>query len=431
MIAVGTLLFMLPVCSRQPGGMSFFDALFTATSATSVTGLMVVDTGTYFTLFGQIVILLLMQIGGLGFMSVSTILFAMTRRKISLFDRMTMAQSLGESRLQGIVKLSRAALLVTLGAEGAGALLLAPRMVRDYGLWKGLWYGLFHSVSAFCNAGFSLAGGGRSLTGFLDDPWSLFVIMALSVLGGLGFSVIINIWQKRRFPLLRLHTKLVLVGTGSLIAVGTLLFFLFERDNPATLGGMSLSQKMVNALFQSVTLRSAGFSTIDQFHLHDASKGVAIILMVFGGAPAGTAGGLKLTTLITLMLAVSAQIRGRFDTTAFGRTIPHTQVRRALTIFFIGTLTLVFVTILTSAIELWTTTERYGMLNHFFEVASTLCTVGIPHGVPASANALSRGVLIFLMFAGRVGLLTLAVSVVGSEDETPALRYPSEDILIG
>lgn len=428
---VGTLLLMLPLCTRQAGSLAFFDALFTATSASCVTGLTVVDTGSYFTVFGQLVILLLIQVGGLGFMTMSTILFAMTKRRISLYDRITMAQNFGESRLQGVVKLSRTALFVTLAAEGAGMLLLAPRFIRGYGLLKGLWYSLFHSISAFCNAGFSLVEGGRSLAGYAGDSYTLCVLMALIILGGLGFSVIINVWQKRRFKWFRLHTKLVLIGTGALITLGTLLFLILEYNNPLTLGGMSFPQKIVNALFQSVSLRTAGFSTIDQYALHDASKGISILLMVFGGAPAGTAGGFKITTIITLMLAVLAQVRGRFDTTVFGRTIPHMQVRRALTVFFIGTLALVSMTILISAIELGTAAGQFGMLNQFFEVTSALCTVGMSSGVTAAADTLSRGALILLMFIGRVGLLTLAVAVVGAGDNTPVLRYPSEDILIG
>lgn len=422
---------MLPICRRGPGGMPFFDALFTATSASCVTGLTVVEVGSYFTLFGQIVILLLIQVGGLGFMTMSTILFAMTKRKISLYERITMAQNFGESRLQGAVKLTRTALFVTLAAEGAGMVLLAPRFIRSYGLLKGLWYSLFHSVSAFCNAGFDLVGGNRSLVDYSGDSYVLFVLMALIVLGGLGFAVIINIWQKRRFKYFRLHTKLVLIGTAVLIITGTVLFLILEYNNPLTLGGMPFGQKLVNALFQSVTLRTAGFASINQYAMHDASKGISIILMAFGGAPAGTAGGFKITTVITLVLAVLAQIRGRFDTTAFGRTIPHTQVRRALTVFFIGTLTLVGMTILMSAAELGTPAGQYGMLNQFFEVTSALCTVGVSSGVTAAADVLSRGILIFLMFVGRVGLLTLAVAVVSVGDTTPVLRYPSEDILIG
>ena len=428
---VGTLLLMLPVCRRGPGGTPFFDALFTATSASCVTGLTVVEIGSYFTLLGQIVILLLIQVGGLGFMTMSTILFAMTKRKISLYERITMAQNLGESRLQGAVKLTRTALFVTLAAEGAGVLLLAPRFIRGYGFFKGIWYSIFHSVSAFCNAGFDLVGGNRSLADFSGDPYLLFVLMALIVLGGLGFAVIINIWQKRRFKYFRLHTKLVLIGTAGLIIVGALLFLILEYNNPQTLGGMSFGHKVVNALFQSVTLRTAGFASINQHAMHDASKGISIILMAIGGAPAGTAGGFKITTIITLVLAVLTQIRGRFDTTAFGRTIPHTQVRRALTVFFIGTLTLVSMTILMSAAELGTAAGQYGMLNQFFEVTSALCTVGVTSGVTAVADTLSRGILIFLMFVGRVGLLTLAVAVVSVSESTPALRYPSEDILIG
>ncbi len=430
-ILLGTLLLMLPVSTQSGRPISFADALFTATSASCVTGLVVVDTGTCFSLFGQIVILLLIQIGGLGFMTMSTILFALTGRRISLHDRMTMAEGLGESRLQGIVRLCRAALLVTFVSEGIGALLLAPCFIQRYGFGRGLWYGLFHSISAFCNAGFDLIGGYRSVTVFAGDPYPLFVIMALIVVGGLGFSVVVNIWKKRRFRLLNLNAKLVLWGTLALIVLGTLLVLLIEYDNPATLGGMPFFQKLYNALFQSVTFRTAGFNSIDQLGLRDATKAVGIVLMLFGGAPAGTAGGLKITTFIVLLLAVRAYIRGRTDTVVFGRAISLEQVRRALTICFIGLMYLACMAILVSIIEQNGAAGEFGLLNQLYELTSALCTVGLSNGVTAAAGPVTRLVQISMMFAGRVGLLTLVMALAGRNDTENMLHYPSENILIG
>jgi len=430
-ILIGALLLMLPVSSRDGTSMPFLSALFTSTSASCVTGLVVVDTGTYFSLFGQIVILFMIQLGGLGFMTTATILFSLTGRKISLHDRMTMAEGLGESRLQGIVRLSRSALLVTAVFELLGMILLSVRFIPEYGVLRGLWYSLFHSVSAFCNAGFDLIGGYRSFTGYSADPYMLFTLMMLIVVGGLGFTVLINVYRKRRFKRLRLHAKLVLVGTLVLIVSGTLIFLFVEYDNPETIGNMPFFQKLLNALFQSVTLRTAGFNTISEYALRDASKGVSVLLMLIGGGPAGTAGGLKITTMFTLVLAVRAYIRGRFDTVAFGRTIPLEQVRRALTIFFFGLVFVFGMSIAVSVAEQHQAAESLGIMNQLFETTSAFCTVGVSSGVTAASSPLTRILLIVLMYIGRVGLLTVAMSLIEGSSKESVLHYPMEDILIG
>jgi len=430
-ILIGALLLMLPVSSRDGTSLPFLNALFTSTSASCVTGLVVVDTGTYFSLFGQIVILIMIQLGGLGFMTTATILFSLTGRKISLHDRMTMAEGLGESRLQGIVRLSRSALLVTAVFEFLGMILLSVRFIPEYGVVRGLWYSLFHSVSAFCNAGFDLIGGYRSFTGYSADPYMLFTLMMLIVVGGLGFTVLINVYRKRRFKKLRLHAKLVLVGTLILIVFGTLVFLLIEYDNPETIGGMPFFQKLLNALFQSVTLRTAGFNTISEYALRDASKGVSVLLMLIGGGPAGTAGGLKITTVFTLVLAVRAYIRGRFDTVVFRRTIPLEQVRRALTIFFFGLVFVFGMGIAVSVVEQHQAAGTLGIMNQLFEATSAFCTVGVSSGVTAASTSVTRIMLIVLMYIGRVGLLTVAMSLIEGSSKESVLHYPMEDILIG
>ncbi|MEZ4627169.1 MAG: potassium transporter TrkG [Eubacteriales bacterium] len=284
-ILTGTLLLMLPISNRNGMALPLLNALFTATSATCVTGLVIADTATQFSMFGQIVVLLLIQIGALGIMTMSMILFSFTGRKISLHDRMSMAEGLGESRLQGVVRLTRGALLVTGIIELTGAILLSVRFIPRYGVAKGIWYSIFHSISAFCNAGFDLIGGYRSFTEYKNDPYLLFVLMALIIIGGLGFGVIINLRNTRDFRRLRLHSKLVLTGTAFLIILGMLTFLWIEYDNPKTIGNMSLFDKLVNSMFQAVTLRTAGFNTIDQLSLHDASKGVGILLMLVGAGP--------------------------------------------------------------------------------------------------------------------------------------------------
>ncbi|HML68415.1 MAG TPA: potassium transporter TrkG [Clostridia bacterium] len=431
-ILTGALLLMLPISSRDGSSLPFLSALFTSTSATCVTGLIVADTGTYFSLFGQIVVILLIQIGGLGIMTMSMILFSFTGKKVSLHDRMSMAEGLGESRLQGVVRLTRGALLVTGITELTGAVLLAFRFIPQFGVAKGIWYSIFHSISAFCNAGFDLIGGYRSMTVYDKDPYVLMIIMGLIVAGGLGFGVILNMRNTRDARRLRLHSKMVLTGTAFLILCGTLLFLWIEYENPKTIGGMNLFDKIVNSMFQSVTLRTAGFNSIDQLAMHDASKGVGILLMLVGGGPAGTAGGLKITTVFTLLLAARAYLRGKFETEAFGRTIPLEQTRRALTITLLGGLFLLGMATMLSFSEQDMPAGSLGLLNQLYEATSAFCTVGVSTGVSAAGSSVTRIILILLMYAGRVGLVTVALSLVESTSrKEPVLHYPQEDILIG
>ena len=431
-ILTGALLLMLPISSRDGSSLPFLSALFTSTSATCVTGLIVADTGTYFSLFGQIVVILLIQIGGLGIMTMSMILFSFTGKKVSLHDRMSMAEGLGESRLQGVVRLTRGALLVTGITELTGAFLLAFRFIPQFGVAKGIWYSIFHSISAFCNAGFDLIGGYRSMTVYDKDPYVLMIIMGLIVAGGLGFGVILNLRNTHDLRRLRLHSKMVLTGTAFLILCGTLLFLWIEYENPKTIGGMNLFDKIVNSMFQSVTLRTAGFNSIDQLAMHDASKGVGILLMLVGGGPAGTAGGLKITTVFTLMLAARAYLRGKFETEAFGRTIPLEQTRRALTITLLGALFLLGMAMMLSFSEQDMPAGSLGLLNQLYEATSAFCTVGVSTGVSAAGSSVTRIILILLMYAGRVGLVTVALLLVESTSrKEPVLHYPQEDILIG
>ncbi|HWP21446.1 MAG TPA: potassium transporter TrkG [Candidatus Cryosericum sp.] len=430
-ILTGALLLMLPISSKDGSSLPFLSALFTATSASCVTGLVVVDTGTYFSLFGQIVVILLIQIGGLGIMTMSMILFGLTGRKISLHDRLSMAEGLGESRLQGVVRLARGALLVTGVFELTGAILLSFRFIPQFGFAKGLWYSLFHSISAFCNAGFDLIGGYRSMVPYNSDPLVLLTIMALIVGGGLGFGVLINVWRQRDVRRLRLHSKMMLTGTAFLILFGTLSFLIIEYDNPNTIGNMPFFQKLLNCAFQSVTLRTAGYNSIDQVTMHDASKGIGILLMLVGGGPAGTAGGLKVTTVFTLLLAIRAYMRGRFDTVAFGRTISLDQVRRALTIFVMGLLFLIGLTTILSVVEQNNAAGGLGLLNQLYDATSAFCTVGVTTGVTLASGTVSRIILILLMYAGRVGLLTVAMSLIEGTTKEAVLHYPQEEILIG
>jgi len=430
-IGVGTLLLMLPISSADRVWLPFTDALFTATSASCVTGLIVRDTGTYFSAFGQAVILTLIQLGGLGFMTMTTILFALTGRRISLHDRMAMAEGLGESRLQGIVRLCRGVLMVTGICELAGIVLLCLRFIPQFGLDRGLWVSVFTSISAFCNAGFDLMGNYTSLTNYANDPYVLLVVAMLIIIGGLGFGVVLSLSRNRRFSKLKLHGKLVIIGTAFLLLTGTLSILILEYGNPATLGGMPFFQKLYNAFFQSVTLRTAGFNSFDQLSMTDATKGVGILLMLVGGSPAGTAGGLKVTTVMVLGLSVYSYIRGRHDTTALGRTIPREQTRRALTLFFCAISFLVMLTIVMSAWEGASAVGQLGIWNMLYEATSALCTVGISVGISGAAGTLTQMLLVLMMYVGRVGLLTVAFAITSSGHPEAIIRFPEEEVMIG
>ena len=426
-IALGTMLLMLPAASQSGTSLPFLSALFTATSATCVTGLVVVDTGTYFSLFGQIVILLLIQLGGLGFMAAASILFVLIGKRISLRERLALAESFGENQLQGIVRLAVSAVAVTFACELTGAALLCIRFIPEYGAARGVYYALFHSISAFCNAGFDLMGGYSSFTSYAQDPLVCGVLMALIVTGSLGFAVILNVGRKRRFRKLRLHSKIVLCATAALLLGGALLILLFEYGNPATLKDLPFSQKVMAALFQSVTLRTAGFNTIDQTALRDATKLLGCVLMLIGGAPAGTAGGLKLTTFVALFCAVYAQLHGRRDAELFCRRISEKAIRRALCIAVIG---LLLAAVGAMGVSLLENGGGFTLIDQTYEVVSALCTVGLSVGVTGAACAGTRILLILLMFTGRVGMLTIALSLTAQHDDE-GVRLPEEEILLG
>lgn len=423
----GTLLLMLPAASHG-APLGFFDALFTATSASCVTGLVVVDTGTHFTFFGQAVVLLLIQLGGLGFMTAATLLFRATKRRISLRNRMTLAEAYGEDRLQGVLQLCMRAFTYTMVIEGAGALLLSVRFVPMFGP-KGIWYAVFHSISAFCNAGFDLMGNYASLTGFVHDiPFNL-VMMALIVLGGIGFAVISEILAYRSFKKLSMHAKVAVTGTGTLLLAGMALFLFFEWNNPRTLGSLPLDEKLTAALFQSVTCRTAGFNTVAQDALTDSSKLLSSILMLVGGCPAGTAGGVKITTVAVLILTGVACIRNLRDTEVFGRRLDVLTVRKALCLVLTA-LVMVLATVTAICHTEQLRGSGFSFIDILFESASALGTAGLSVGVTGGASLLSRAFLCLLMYLGRAGIMTVALAVGGSGEESPT-RYPEGNILIG
>ena len=423
LILIGALLLSLPVATHS-GQLPFLDALFTATSAVCVTGLVVVDTGTYFTRFGQTVIMILIQVGGLGIMTAATIVFILLGKKITLRERLVIKEAMNQISLEGLVRLVQIVILLTLAVEAVGALILSTRFIPEYGLWTGLYYSVFHAVSAFCNAGFDLIGGFRSLTPFARDPVILLTIPALFILGGLGFTVVMELHQKRRLRRLTLHTKMVIIISFLLLTLGTVIIFLMEFNNPATLGQFGFFGKVLNAFFTAATTRTAGFNSVPTDGLMQPTLFFMLGLMFIGASPASTGGGIKTTTYGALMVAVISSIRGSEDAVLFHKQIPVEILRRALSIAIIA-FTLVFVVTLTLLI-----TEGGQLLVMFFEAMSAFGTVGLSTGITGDLSPLGRVVIIFTMFAGRLGPLTLMFALARRLKKAP-VRYTTERIMLG
>ncbi|HJB69823.1 MAG TPA: potassium uptake protein, TrkH family [Candidatus Flavonifractor avistercoris] len=428
-ILAGALLLTLPIASRDGQSAGFFTGLFTATSSSCVTGLILVDTWTQWTLFGQIVILAMIQLGGLGFMTVVTLLSFALHRRIGLSERLIMVSTLNLNDMDGVVRVVRHALMGTFLLEGAGAALMSLRLVPDFGLAGGLWRAVFHSVSAFCNAGFDLLGGRfgafSSLAGYQDSPIMLGTTAALIAIGGLGFFVWEDILRARCWGRLSVYSKMVLLITGLLIVGGAAFFFLEEYHNPATLGDMPVWEKALNALFQSVTLRTAGFDAIGQGGLSESSKAMSTILMLIGGSSGSTAGGIKTATVAVLLLALRANLRGREQVTFRGRAIPFGQVLNAMTL----TLVVLFVFLIASMVI--STVEGLPYLNCAYEVASAMGTVGLTTGITPELTRISQSILIVLMYLGRVGILSFSIALMTGKRRPAKLHYPEINVMIG
>lgn len=425
-LLLGTLLLLLPGMSRSGESAGVLTSLFTATSATCVTGLALADTLTQWSLAGQVVILCMIQLGGLGFMTVYTLLLTVSRREILLSQRLVLASTLGLRSAGGVVRLVRHALLGTAILEGTGAVLLSCCFVPEFGLARGVWYGVFHAVSAFCNAGFDLMGPqGGSLALFADRPAVLAIHGALVVLGGLGFFVWEDLYRQRRWRKLSLYTRMVLGMTGVLILVGWLYFLLAEWSNPATLGPMAVGDKVINALFQSVTLRTAGFASLPQGDLRESSQVMCLLFMFIGGSSGSTAGGVKTVTMLVLAAALWSGLRGRQAVLLRGRTIPARQVFNAFTL----TLTvLVTVFLCSMGISLW---EGGPFLPVLYEVTSAMGTVGLSTGLTGSLSSGSCLVIIALMYMGRVGILSFSLAFMIPKGGGDKVRYPTCDVMIG
>lgn len=427
LILLGSALLSLPVASAMPGHVSWFDALFTSTSAVCVTGLVVRDTGTTYSTFGHVVLLVLIQMGGLGFMTFAMLVFRLLGRTISLRDRMIMRDSMNEDVLGGVIRLVQWVVASTFCVELAGAAVFSVRMIPRYGVGKGIFYAVFHSVSAFCNAGFDLFGGGVSLTEYSADALMCLTAISLVVIGGIGFGALNDILTKRSFRRLRLHTKLALVSYGALMLVSFLSVLALEWNNPATLGPMPVGQKLLNALFQSVTLRTAGFNTYDQQGQRDATKLICCFMMMIGAAPASTGGGVKVTTLAILLLTVRMVSHGERSIKVFGRRIESSVIERTMTIVFLA-VALVFVDVCALSVM----QPEAHFLDLLYECTSAMGTVGISAIGSATLGSVSRLLIIITMFTGRVGPLTLALLFMRKQGRSRELiNYPEEHVMIG
>ena len=429
LILLGTVLLALPIAAKSGQSIGLFDSLFTSTSAVCVTGLVVVDTGTTFSLFGQIVLIVLIQVGGLGFMVFATMLMVMLGRKISIRGRMLIRESMNASSLSDLGSLTMLYLLLSLTIELVGAVTLCFRFVPLYGWKHGTWMALFHSVSAFCNAGFDLFGNYASLTAFSGDPLVLLTVASLIILGGLGFSVILETARNRQgFRNLSLHTRIVLMTTLVLLLAGTVFYWIVERTNAETLAGCSEGEKILNAFFQSVTMRTAGFNSFDLSGFRDGSKLFSSLLMIIGASPASTGGGIKTTTIATLTLLMLSVVRGESEVNVARRRLSDDISRRALTVSVLFLTTLLTGTLIISLIE----NGRFPLDDILFEASSAMGTVGVSAiGTPNLSSA-SRAVLLPMMFLGRVGPLTLAVAVAKRQGRIrTASKYPEEKIMIG
>lgn len=427
-ILLGALLLTLPAASRSGVSCGFRPALFTATSATCVTGLVLYDTWTQWSGFGQAVIISLIQIGGLGFMSVATLVIFVLRRRVGLKQRMVMAQALSLNDMDGVVRLQRLVLGGSLSVEAIGALILTLRFLPEAGFWTALKWGVFHSVSAFCNAGFDIFGvfaPGQNLIPFQSDPVVLLTVSALVIIGGLGFLV----WQEmatvRRFRKFSVYTKLVLVTTAVLLIGGTALIALLEWNNPATLGPMSWGDKLLNSFFQAVTTRTAGFVSVDQASLTEAGKAVSILLMLVGGSSGSTAGGIKTVTVVVLLLFIRARARGRGSVCAYRRTIPAEKVMDAMTIASIIVGLAVFGAVFISA------TSPMSFIDALYEAVSALATVGLTAGGTADLSVAAQVLIIIYMYFGRVGVLTISLGFLMGNVAEERYQYAPTNLLIG
>jgi trk system potassium uptake protein TrkH len=426
-ILMGTLLLMLPWATREQGSAPFLDALFTATSATCVTGLVTHDTATYWTLFGKAVILCLIQIGGLGVITVAVVITKLSGRKIGLMQRSTMQESIAAPQVGGIVRMTRFIFHTVLWIEALGTIALMPSMIREFGVVKGMGYALFHCISAFCNAGFDLMGVRQpysSLTAFSNDIGVNIVLMILIIVGGIGFLTWEDIARHRfHFTKYRMQSKVILVVTGVLLVLPTIYFYFAEFGSDVW-GGMSVKERILCSLFQTVTARTAGFNTVDLTKLSEPGLMIMILLMMIGGSTGSTAGGMKTTTVAVLFATAVSVFKRRPNAHMFGRRVPNDTAHYAATVVVL------YVSLMLGGGIFIAYVEKIPILPALFEAASAIATVGLSLSGTPSFGAASKLVLILLMFLGRVGGMTIVYAAL-SRKHPYVSELPQEKIMVG
>lgn len=432
LIIIGGFLLTLPFVSRTNAFTSPIDAFFTAISAVCVTGLIVVDTYTHFNTLGQVIILSLIQLGGIGLLTFTTFFNIALRRRIGLKSMRIAKESVNSDSFSDISHLMNMILAMTFTIELIGASILSTVFIPQFGVQQGIWISIFTSVSAFCNAGFDILGfitPFTSMTTFYDSPVVLGTIMALIISGGLGFIVWQNLYRFRATRKLTLHTKIVLTMTGILILVGTILFACLEWNNPKTIGDMTIPEKLLNSLFQSVTFRTAGFNSVALENTFGATKLFAVILMFIGAAPGSTGGGIKITTIVVLVMTVICVFQNKEDTIIAKRRVSKAVIYKSLAVFFAGVVA-VFIT--TSTIFFTSRGQNISEINALFESVSAFATVGVSSGVTAIANNASLLVLMITMFLGRVGPVSLALSLAyKTTNDDKSTIIPEGKIMVG
>lgn len=430
---LGGFILAMPFCWNEGYEVRLVDAMFSSFSAVCVTGLATVEIGLVFSMTGQLVMLALIQIGGLGIMTATSLIFMALGKRFSLSDRLTMQESLNEDKLQGVVRMTRSATFLTFGCELAGAALLSIRFIPEFGWAKGIYYSVFHAVSAFCNAGFDVFGKGTNFMPYAQDPLVLITIMALIVVGGLGFLVVLESgrWAMHGFRgRLSLQAKVVLIATLFLIVAGIVIICVVEWNNPETLGipSFSAGDKILNGAFQSVTTRTAGFSSFRQGEMHSVSALVTILLMFIGASPAGTGGGVKTTTCVVMLSLLVAIIRGREDVTMLRRRINWQTVLRSIAIILLGMIFVGVMTLIVTTLE----ANRFDTSRIFFEVVSAFGTVGLSQELTPLLSSASKVAIIFCMYAGRVGLMTVMTAIsMRMAKGNGKIRYAEERIMVG
>lgn len=428
-ILLGTLLLTSPHATKNGLGLSFLNAAFTSTSAVCVTGLVVVDTGTTFTLFGQCVILGLIQVGGIGFMTFATMFAILMGKRITFKERLLLQEALNQVSVEGVVRLAKSVFQISVVIELIGAFILTLRWSSDFGWSKAAYFGLFHSISAFNNAGFDIMGEYSSLTAYVADPIINLTIMLLIICGGLGFIVLADLKAnlktkqgKRKF---RLHTKIVLKVSVALILFGALIILMVEFTNPKTLGPLPLGTKIMASFFQSVTTRTAGFNTLNFADMHETTLLSMIVLMFIGASPSSTGGGIKTTTFMTIVLSVLSTYRSEPNIILNGRTIPRDNIQKAWAITTTAVFLIFFI------VSILSLTERIDLLPVLFEATSAFGTVGLSLGLTSTLTVVGKMAIILTMFIGRVGPLTLAFVLAQKKSNQAHFKYPDERILIG